>query len=125
VKLQGQSIWPQANKLLAEGLTMKNKSLILILLCWFALTPSYSSAQVTIQLGTGQENDWYQGHQGAWQRQGNDWRWRSTHGNNWFQGRQGESYRERSGWEFYANDGHVYRQGNNGWQWYDQYREYR
>jgi hypothetical protein len=51
---------------------MKTKSLILILLCSFLLAPSYSWAR---------DNDWYQGHQGQWQRQGNDWQWRSTHGN--------------------------------------------
>jgi hypothetical protein len=103
---------------------MKMKSLILILVCWFALAPGYSSAQVTVQLGTGQENDWYQGHQGQWQHQGNSWQWRSTHGNDWYQGRPGAWYRDQDNWQYYGNDGYQYRQRRHVWRWYDRYGHY-
>jgi hypothetical protein len=64
-----------------------------------------------------EENEWYQGQQGHWHREGNSWQWKSTHGDQWFQGRQGHWYREKNGWQWYGNDGDEYRQGRNGWQW--------
>lgn len=92
---------------------MKTKSVILILLCAFLVAPSYSWAQ---------DNDWYQGHQGQWQRRGNQWQWQSTHGNDWYQGRQGAWYQQRNGWQYQTNDGDEYRRtANGGYQWYDRY----
>ena len=90
---------------------MKTRTLatVLILICCFALAPGLLRAD---------ENEWYQGQQGQWHRQGNSWRWKSTHGDQWYQGRQGAWYRERNGWEWYGNDGAMYRHGRNGWQWY-------
>jgi hypothetical protein len=92
---------------------MKTRTLatVLILICCFVLAPSLLRAD---------ENEWYQGRQGQWHRQGNSWRWKSTHGDEWYQGRQGAWYQERKGWEWYGNDGAMYRQGRNGWQWYGQ-----
>ncbi len=65
---------------------MKTRTLatVLILICWFVLAPSLLRAE---------ENEWYQGQQGHWYREGNGWQW-------------------------YGNDGDEYRQGRNGWQWY-------
>jgi hypothetical protein len=37
-------------------------------------------------------NSWYQGQQGRWNQNGNNWRWNSV-------------------------DGREYRRGNSGWQW--------
>jgi hypothetical protein len=85
---------------------MKAKTVItvLMLICWFALTPGLLRAE---------ENQWYQGQQGKWA--GN--RWESTHGDEWFQGRQGHWYQERDGLQWRGNDGDEYRQGQTGWQW--------
>jgi len=83
---------------------------VLVLICSFVLAPSLLRAD---------ENEWYQGQQGQWQRHSNKWRWESTHGDEWFQGQQGHWYRDQYGWHWYGNDGDEYRQGHNGWQWYD------
>ena len=80
-----------------------------ILICSFVLAPSLLKAE---------ENEWYQGQQGQWQRHGNNWQWKSTHGDEWYQGRQGRWYQEKEGWQWYGNDGDEYRQGRNGWKWY-------
>lgn len=101
---------------------MKVKGLILILACWFTLAPGLSSAQVTVKLG--QDNDWYQGHQGNWQRQGSAWQWQSTHGDDSYQGRPGAWYQGEKDWQYYDNDGDQYRNGSHGWQWYDRYGHY-
>jgi hypothetical protein len=65
---------------------MKTKTLatVAILICSLVLAPSLLRAE---------ENEWYQGQQGQWQRHGNGWQWKSTHGD-------------------------QYRQSRNGWQWY-------
>jgi hypothetical protein len=100
---------------------MKTRSLasILALLALFVLAPGLvgnSAAQVTVQFG----NEWYQGHRGQWQREGNSWRWESRDGNDWYQGREGSWYQEPD-WRYRTNDGDEYR---NGWQWYDRYGNY-
>jgi len=83
-------------------------AIILILICWFLTPPSSLRAE-----------EWYQGHPGQWQRQGNNWQWRSTRGDDWYQGRQGNWYQQQDGWQYYGNNGDEYRQGSNGWQWYN------
>jgi hypothetical protein len=90
---------------------MKTKTLatVVILICSFVLAPTFLRAE---------ENEWYQGQQGQWQRHGNNWLWKSTHGDEWYQGRPGRWYQEKEGWEWRGNDGDDYRQGRNGWQWY-------
>src|SRR5579864_7800479 len=61
--------------------------------------------------------DWYQGQQGHWQQQGNNWQWRGTQGDDWYQGRQGHWYQEHDGWQYRADDGDEYRQAPpNRWQ---------
>ena len=79
-----------------------------ILICSFALAPNTVRAD---------ENDWYQGQQGHWERHGKKWRWESTHGDEWYQGKQGHWYQDKKGWHWYGNDGDEYRQGPHGWAW--------
>ncbi len=39
-------------------------------------------------------NQWFQGHQGRWARNGNNWRWRSNDGGEYWRGNHGWSWRE-------------------------------
>ena len=90
---------------------MKTRAIVsvLFLVCWFALAPDLANAD---------QNEWYQGQQGQWQRHhGHSWRWGSSHGNDWFQGHQGHWYQESEGPRWYSNDGGVYRRGRSGWRW--------
>ena len=89
---------------------MKTKTLaiVIVLICSFLAGPKMVRAE---------ENEWYQGQQGEWERHGPRWRWRSTHGDQWYQGRQGHWYLDRKGWHWIGNDGDDYRQGPHGWQW--------
>jgi len=97
---------------------MKARTLttVVILICWFVLAPSLLRAE---------ENEWYQGQQGQWKRQGNSWRWESTHGDDWYQGKKGHWYREKKDWEWHGDDGDEYRQGPNGWQWSGQRQKHK
>jgi hypothetical protein len=60
---------------------------------------------------------WYQGQQGRWNQQGNNWEWNGAEGDQWNQGRQGHWYQERDGRQFRGDKGDQYRNGHNGWQW--------
>lgn len=62
-------------------------------------------------------NQWYQGQQGRWNQNGNNWQWQHAEGDQYYQGRQGHWYQERNGWQFRGDDGDEYRKGNNGWAW--------
>lgn len=90
---------------------MKTRTLatVVILICSFLLAPGVLRAD---------ENDWYQGQQGHWQQQNNNWKWGSTHGDEWYQGERGHWYRDKKGWHWYGNGGDEYRQSPKGWQWY-------
>jgi hypothetical protein len=81
---------------------------VAILVCSFALAPSLLRAE---------ENQWYQGQQGQWQRHGKSWQWKSSHGDDWYQGQQGHWYQQQNGWQWNSNDGDEYRQAHSGWQW--------
>jgi len=94
---------------------MKAKTLaaVLILIGCFVLAPGMLRAE---------GDEWYQGQQGQWQRQGNSAQWKATQqGDQWYQGRQGHWYQERDGWQYRADDGGVYRQGD--WQWNGERRQ--
>ncbi|MFZ0678343.1 hypothetical protein [Candidatus Binatus sp.] len=80
-----------------------------ILICSFTLAPNLVRAD---------ENDWYQGQQGQWQKHGSKWRWKSAHGDQWFQGKQGHWYQDKKGWHWYGNDGRDYSEGPHGWAWH-------
>ena|ERR1039457_3094954 len=62
-------------------------------------------------------NQWYQGQQGRWNQQGNNWQWEGAEGDQWYQGRQGHWFQERDGWQFRDDRDDVYRKGAKGWQW--------
>ncbi len=62
-------------------------------------------------------NQWYQGQQGRWSKQGKNWRWNGAEGDQWYQGRRGHWYQERDGWQFRGDKGDDYRKGRDGWQW--------
>lgn len=81
---------------------------VAILICSFLFAPNLLRAE---------ENEWYQGQQGQWQKHGHQYRWQSTHGDEWYQGKQGHWYQDRNGWHWIGNDGGEYRQGHNGWHW--------
>jgi len=62
-------------------------------------------------------NQWYQGQQGRWTPQGNEWQWAGADGDQWFQGQPGHWFQERNGWQFRGDKGDEYQKGRNGWQW--------
>jgi hypothetical protein len=62
-------------------------------------------------------NQWYQGQQGRWNKQGNNWQWKAAQGDEWFQGKQGHWYQERDGWQWRGDKGDDYGKGSSGWQW--------
>jgi hypothetical protein len=97
---------------------MKAKTLatVLILMGWFILAPGMLKAE---------QDEWYQGQQGQWQRHGNSWQWRGSQGDQWYQGRRGHWYQERGGWQFRADDGADYRQAQpNRWDWHGGRRQH-
>ncbi|HKD67819.1 MAG TPA: hypothetical protein VKB84_13325 [Candidatus Binataceae bacterium] len=76
---------------------MKTRILsVMILVCCFMLAPGIPGARAT---------DWYQGQPGMWQRHGNTWVWRSTHGDDWYQGKRGHWYAAPGGWYWLGVDG--------------------
>ena len=91
---------------------MKTKTLatVVVLICSFLLAPNLLRAD---------ENEWYQGQQGQWQKHGHNYKWESTHGDDWYQGRQGHWYEDKSDWYWVGNDGSEYRKHGNRWQWYN------
>ena len=116
---------------------MKTKSLAIavILIGSFLLAPRFVRADP--------DDQWYQGRQGHWIQQQNQWRFRDRDGDEyrndggrwgwshpnveaagpetWYQGRRGHWVRYPSGWRFKTDDGRVYRQHQQGggWGWFD------
>src|SRR5882762_5776141 len=61
-------------------------------------------------------NQWYQGQQGRWSQNGNNWRWNGAEGDQWYQGQQGHWYQERKGYQWRGDRDDQARSGNHSWQ---------
>lgn len=59
------------------------------------------------------DDEWYQGQRGHWDKDGDHWRWRGAQGDQWHQGQRGHWYQEQNGWQF-GTDGMICNnQGRN------------
>jgi len=59
------------------------------------------------------DDDWYQGQRGHWDRDHDHPQWRGTQGDQWYQGQPGHWYQERNGWQFGSTGMICNNQGRN------------